>query len=193
MAQRLEVGKWVEKLAAVPAKDFTLNRIDDFMGAFSIQPETLAPYLFYCHTHYTRNLIFKCDLFEIIAICWEVGQCSAIHNHRDQNCWMAVPIGKLRVENFRVEHLDRARGSCKLVPSDVYDMDAEHHGTVQPAEPVHRVLNLAEFAQRATSVHVYSKPYSSCEVYSLEKGTYMDVPLHYSSEYGEFSPEEKLV
>jgi cysteine dioxygenase len=193
MAQRLEVVKWVEKLAAIPAKDFTLSRIDDFMGAFSIQPETLAPYLFYCRTHYTRNLIFKCDLFEIIAICWEVGQISGIHNHRDQNCWMAVPIGKLRVENFRVEHLDRARGACKLAPTDVYDMDAEHHGTVQPAEPVHRVLNLAEFAQRATSVHVYSKPYSSCEIYSLEKGTCMDVPLHYSSEYGELSPEEKFV
>jgi hypothetical protein len=29
-------------------------------------------------------------------------------------------------------------------------------------------------------------------VYSLDKGSYADVPLHYSSEYGKLDPEEKL-
>ncbi len=193
MAQRLEIGKWVERLAAVPAKEFTLPRIDDFMHANLIQPETLASYLFYSCSHYTRNLIFKCDLFEVIAICWDVGQVSRIHNHRDQNCWMAVPIGQLRVQNFRVENRDAVRGACKLRPTDAYDMDPEHPGTVQPEEPVHQVLNLKEFGRRATSIHVYSRPYSSCEVYSLEKGSYADVPLHYSSEYGHLSPDEKLL
>jgi len=55
------------------------------------------------------------------------------------------------------------------------------------------VLNLAEFARRAVSLHIYSRPFSSCEVYSLEKGAYMDVPLSYTSEFGKLSPEEKLV
>jgi cysteine dioxygenase len=193
MAQRLEIGKWVEKLAALPARDFTLERIEDFVRTNGIQPETLAPYLFYCHSHYTRNLIFKCDLFEVMAICWEVGQVSRIHNHRDQNCWMATPIGRLRVQNFRVQERDAVRRTCRLVPSDMYDMDAEHPGVVQPQDPVHQVLNLLEFGQRATSIHIYSKPYDSCEIYLLEKGAYADVPLHYSSEYGELSPSEKLL
>ena len=193
MAQRMEIREWVEKLAAIPAKEFALSRVNDFVHSFQIQPETLAPYLFYCRTHYTRNLIFKCDLFEVIAICWEVGQVSRIHNHRGQNCWMAVPIGRLRVQNFRVDERNAARGTCRLVPSDFYDMDPDHPGTVQPEEPVHQVLNLPEFGQRATTIHIYSKPYSSCEVYSLDKGTYMDVQLYYSSEYGQLSSEEKLV
>ena len=191
--QRLEIKEWVARLAMVPAKEFTVSRIDDFMRAHQIQPESLAPYLFYCRSHYTRNLIFKCKLFEVLAICWEVGQVSRIHNHRDQNCWMAVPIGRLRVQNFRVAERDPGRGACKLHPADAYDMDPEHPGTVQPEEPVHQVLNLKDFGQRATNIHVYSRPYSSCEVYSLEKGTYADVPLHYSSEYGQLSPEEKLL
>ena len=193
MAQRMEIREWVEKLAAIPAKEFALSRVNDFVHSFQIQPETLAPYLFYCRTHYTRNLIFKCDLFEVIAICWEVGQVSRIHNHRGQNCWMAVPIGRLRVQNFRVDERNAARGTCRLVPSDFYDMDPDHPGTVQPEEPVHQVLNLPEFGQRATTIHIYSKPSSSCEVYSLDKGTYMDVQLYYSSEYGQLSSEEKLV
>jgi hypothetical protein len=49
---------------------------------------------------------------------------------------------------------------------------------------VHQVLNLREYKQRAVSLHIYSFPYDSCEVYSTDKGTYMDVPLYYTSEYG---------
>jgi cysteine dioxygenase len=64
---------------------------------------------------------------------------------------------------------------------------------VNPLEPVHQVLNLAEFEQRAVSLHVYSKPFDVCEVYQREKGTYSDVPLHYTSEYGKLNPEEKLL
>jgi cysteine dioxygenase len=192
MPQRLEIGKWVEQLASIPAREFTLDHVGDFVRENLVQPETLAPYLFYAKSHYTRNLIFKCDLFEVMAICWEIGLVSRIHNHRDQNCWMSTPIGKLRVQNFRVEDHDASRHTCHLTPSDAYDMDAEHPGIVQPEEPVHQVLNLPEFGQRATSVHIYSKPYDSCEVYLLEKGVYADAPLHYSSEYGQLSATEKL-
>ena len=46
---------------------------------------------------------------------------------------------------------------------------------------------------RAVSVHVYSKPFDSCEIYSREKGTYFDVSLHYTSEYGRLNPDEKLL
>ena len=115
----------------------------EFTEQKAIQPETLAPYLFYANSHYTRNLIYKCNLFEMMAICWDVGQVSRIHNHRDQNCWMVTPIGRLRVQNFRVENHDAARGSCKLIPSDSYIMDPTHPAVVQPEEPVHQVLNLA--------------------------------------------------
>jgi cysteine dioxygenase len=129
----------------------------------------------------------------VLAICWNVGQVSRIHNHRDQNCWMVTPIGRLRVQNFRVENRDASHGACHLIPTDSYDMDATHPAVVAPEEPVHQVLNLPEFGAQATSVHIYSYPYASCEVYSMERGSYADVPLHYSSEYGKLSPDEKLM
>ncbi len=64
---------------------------------------------------------------------------------------------------------------------------------VNPLEPVHQVLNLAEFKQRAVSIHIYSKPFDSCEVYLRDQGTYSDVPLFYTSEYGKLNPAEKLL
>ncbi|MGH9864281.1 MAG: cysteine dioxygenase [Candidatus Acidiferrales bacterium] len=192
MRQLLAIDDWVKQLAAIPQQEFTIPRIEKYIHDAWIRPETLDPYLYYAKSHYTRNLISKCELFETIAICWEVGQFSAVHNHRDQNCWMAVPIGKLRVQNFRVDGRNPTKGTCHLIASDAYDMDPEHPGTVQPEQPVHQVLNLAEFNQRATSIHIYSYPYASCEMYSVDRGTYSNVPLHYTSEYGKLNPGEKL-
>lgn len=191
--QKLAISDWVEGLAALPHRSFTIERVHDYVSSRAVVPETLEKYLFFSKGNYTRNLIFKNEVFECMAICWEVGQASRIHNHRGQNCWMATPIGRLRVQNFRVENRDAARGSCTLVPTDAFDMDPAHPSYVDPAEPVHQVLNLPEFSQRAVSLHVYSHPFNTCEIYLREKGTYFDVPLHYTSEYGRLNPDEKLL
>jgi cysteine dioxygenase len=191
--EQLAITDWVKGLADIRERDFTLQNVQDYILRHAVRPETLERYLFFSKGNYTRNLIFKNEVFECMTICWEIGQASRIHNHRDQNCWMSAPIGRLKVQNFRVEDKDAAHGKCKLVPTDIYDMDATHPAYVNPLEPVHQVLNLAEFKQRAVSIHVYSKPFDSCEVYLREKGTYCDVPLHYTSEYGKLNPAEKLL
>jgi len=194
--EQLVIDDWVKNLAAIPDRNFTLENVQDFILHHAVRPESLGEYLFFSKGCYTRNLIFKNDMFECMAICWEVGQFSRIHNHRDQNCWMSAPIGRLKVQNFRVQdrHSDGEHcGTCNLVATDVYEMDAVHPAYVNPLEPVHQVLNLPEYNQRAVSIHVYSKPFDMCEVYYRDKGTYTDVPLHYTSEYGKLHPDEKLL
>ena len=194
--EQLAVSDWVKNLATFPERDFTLENVQDFIVRHAVRPETLGKYLFFSKGSYTRNLIYRNDVFECMAICWEVGQFSRIHNHRDQNCWMSAPIGRLKVQNFRVE--DRHSGgdhcgTCNLVATDTYEMDAAHPAYVNPLEPVHQVLNPREYDQRAVSVHVYSKPFDTCEVYLRDQGTYSDVPLHYTSEYGKLQPDERLL
>ena len=191
--EQLAITDWVKGLAAIPERDFTLENVQEYILRHPVRPETLDKYLFFSKGNYTRNLIFKNAVFECMTICWEIGQFSRVHNHRDQNCWMAAPIGRLKVQNFRVEDRDAAHGKCRIVPTDIYEMDAAHPAYVNPLEPVHQVLNLPEFNQRAVSIHIYSKPFDSCEVYLREKGTYSDVPLHYTSEYGKLNPAEKLL
>ena len=72
-------------------------------------------------------------------------------------------------------------------------MNPAHPGYVDPLEPVHEVLNLTEFAERAVSIHVYSRPFDTCEIYHREKDTYANVPLFYTSEYGKLHPDDKLL
>jgi cysteine dioxygenase len=191
--QQLVIDDWVKGLASMRERDFTLEAVQDYILQHAVRPETLEKYLFFSKGNYTRNLVFKNDVFECMTICWEIGQCSRIHNHRGQNCWMSAPIGRLRVQNFRVDERDAKHGTCHIVPTDTYEMDAAHPAYVNPLEPVHQVQNLREFNQRAVSIHVYSKPFDTCEIYQREKGTYADVPLHYTSEYGKLNPAEKLL
>lgn len=194
--EQMLISDWVKNLAAIPESDFTLENVQQYLVHHAVRPESLEKYLFFSKGSYTRNLIFKNHVFECMAICWEVGQFSRIHNHRDQNCWMSAPIGRLKVQNFRVEDRREAgqnAGTCRLVATEIYEMDAQHPSYVNPLEPVHQVLNLPEYNQRAVSLHVYSKPFDTCEVYVKDKGTYSDVPLHYTSEYGKLHPDERLL
>jgi cysteine dioxygenase len=168
-----------------PVHPFTpTDQIIGFLENKPVAPDTLARYLTWDRQHYTRNLIDKTPLYELIAICWDVGQASSVHNHRDQNCWMAVPIGRLLVDNYRVISQKLEAGTCQLESVDTVEMNAKHPCAVDPLEPVHRVYNPREFDQRAVSLHVYSRPFDSCVVYSAEQGTCGEIKLSYHTEYG---------
>jgi cysteine dioxygenase len=183
--KQVPIADFVSELRKFPASAFVgTNEILTFLQNNPVAPDTLDRYLTWDPQHYTRNLIDKTDLYELIAICWDEGQVSSVHNHRDQNCWMAVPIGKLLVENYRVLAQDIEKGTCKLEPSDTLEMNASHPCAVDPHEPVHRVHNPRELKQRAVSLHVYSQPFDSCVVYSPEHGTCGEIKLSYTTEYG---------
>ncbi len=156
----------------------------EYLRTSPVNPESLQPYLFWNAQHYTRNLIDKTDLYELLAICWEAGMKSSIHNHKGQNCWMMAPIGKLAVQNYRVISEDINTQTCNIVPTDVVNITPEHPVAVDPVHPVHDVRNLREWNQRAVSLHVYSHPFDSCVVYSVEQGTCGEIGLRYTSMHG---------
>ncbi len=175
----------VSGLRELPESAFgTTETVRLFLRDHPVDPESLAPYLCWDRQHYTRNLIDRTPLYELMAICWEVGQASSVHNHRDQNCWMAVPIGRLNVENFHLVHQNVEAGISKLEPLNVVEMNVTQPCAVDPADPVHRVVNAREFNQRAVSLHVYSRPFDTCVVYSPDQGTCGEIKLHFTTEYG---------
>lgn len=190
--QLVSVDQFVTGLCEIPKKDFRPGEVYNYLISHPVDERSLEQYLIFSKNHYTRNLIFKNDLFELVAVCWEVGQASQIHNHHNQNCWMAIPIGRLRVQNFRVLEQKDEAGYCRLEPTNAFDIHKHMPAEVDPAEPVHQVLNLAEFDQRAVSLHIYSRPFDRCRVYSLETSEYREIPLYYTTEYGKLCEAEKL-
>ena len=52
-----------------PERDFTLDRVHGFVTDHTIEPHSLEPYLIFRTSHYTRNLLERTNLYEILAIC----------------------------------------------------------------------------------------------------------------------------
>jgi cysteine dioxygenase len=188
----VKIQAFTERLAAIPESDFTHANVLNFMRKNRVEPASLEPYTYFSSEHYTRNLIHRSPLFELLAICWEIGQKSAIHNHRDQSCWMAMAYGRVQVHNFKLIQKDPATGFCELESSSQFVIETESPQEVDPQEPIHQVLNLNSFGSRAVTLHVYSKPYDTCEIYDLPGKRYEDVRLVNTTEYGVVRTGRKL-
>src|ERR1700676_409935 len=134
VSNQVSIDNFVCELRKFPEPAFDgIEEILSFLRRTPVAADTLKPYLIWDTQHYTRNLIDKTSLYELVAICWEVGQASSVHNHRGQNCWMAVPIGRLRVENYHLVSQKLDEGSCELETSDTVEMNPSRPCAVDPA------------------------------------------------------------
>lgn len=179
--KKVAVENLIEGLRAIPDAEFTCDNVYQFLGEHPVDVDSIAKYLHWSQNFYTRNLIYKDERFEMMAICWEKGQVSRVHNHFDQKCWMTVPVGRLHGQNFRVVAINEETGFCKLEETDSFDLSDCLAAKVELEEPVHQILNLPEFGERAVSIHIYSKPYDRCLSYCRETDTFKEVQLCYTS------------
>ena len=179
--QTVDVTKLIDGLREIPDQEFDCDNVYDFLGRNPVSVDSIQKYLFWSEKFYTRNLIFKDDRFEMMAICWEPGHVSRVHNHCEQRCWMTVPIGRLKGQNFAVEEIDETRGYCRLRETDTFELSDCLIAKVELEQPIHQILNLAEFNDRAVSIHIYSKPYDHCLSYCRDTDTFKDVQLYYTS------------
>ena len=105
---------------------------------------------------------------------------------------MATAYGKIQVHNFRLVRKDAAAGSCELVSDSHFLITPDSPQEVDPDEPIHQVLNPASFGCRAVTLHIYSRPFDTCEVYDLAAKRYWDVALVNTSEFGVLKTDIKL-
>ena len=177
----VSVIQLVEGLREIPDEEFDCQPVYDFLSLNPIDTDSIQKYLFWSPSFYTRNLIYKDERFEMMAICWEPGQVSRVHNHCEQRCWMTVPVGRLKGQNFAVEEIDQSRGYCKLRETDTFELAECLAAKVELEEPIHQILNLTEYNDRAVSIHIYSKPFDHCISYCRDTDTFKDVKLYYTS------------
>lgn len=171
----------IQGLREISDPDFTCDNVYDFLAANPVDVASIEKYFHWSENFYTRNLIHKNERFEIMAICWERGQVSRVHNHWDQKCWMMVPVGRLRGQNFAVSAIDESTGYCRLVETNDFELSDCLAAKVDLEEPIHQVLNLQEYGERAVSIHIYSKPYDRCLSYCRDTDTFKEVQLFYTS------------
>src|SRR5258708_37755377 len=152
------IDEFAAGLAAIPEEGFTHHGVLDYLRGHRVNPATLHPCLYFCREKYTRNLILRTPLFELIAICWDVGQVSSIHNHRGQSCWMAIAYGKVQVQNFRLARHDPAQTACELEPTTRFLIDAATPGESDPEGPLPLGADPTSIVPPALARRTFSRP-----------------------------------
>ena len=176
----------------------TLTRVTDYIKSIPVSKEALAPYTWWDENRYTRNLIYRDDLFEVMTICWQPGQRTPAHTHNGQLGWMTVPQGNVTVENFRhvacnaaenqnVVGIDCLGGATEIVMERLEQSEwagADKIATVDKIHTIHRIAN-REAREGAVSLHIYSRPFDSCVAFDLEKQRCFRRTLSYYSKFGQ--------
>src|SRR5260221_11941989 len=187
-------GRWpIDRLIAaldeLPERDLPVAPVLSVLARHPVAPDSLEPFLAWDEQRYPRNLIHKTPLCELLALCWEPGHRAAIHNHDGQLCWMAVPLGRLAVQNYRAKAQDPVTFFCELEAPAAYEMGPPSPLAVEPGEPIHDVANPTAFGGRAVSLHIYSRPFDHCLVYDLAGERYASRRLHYTTVCGKTAPD----
>lgn len=195
---RTSVDDLVEGLKSFERDYITADAISAFMDAHRLSADELRSYTFFREQYYTRNLIFKDDKFEVMAICWKPGQRTVIHSHNGALGWMTVPQGDVVVHDYKYiscDHperqnvvgidclaggheiqLDRTGSVHVASGSPIYQVDKLH--------TIHQIENADQSDVGVVSLHVYSPPIESCVSYDLEKRRCTRKTLSYYSRYG---------
>ena len=134
---------------------------------------------------YRRNLLSLDGLSELLLLGWGEGSGSPVHDHAGQRCWMVVLDGEVEEVQLRTPHPREAPGPLevlrrrRLQPGQVaYLTDALALHQVRPVP-----------GQTALTLHVYSRPILTCQVYDTETGQVRPHQLTYHTLEGEAVPE----
>lgn len=199
----LSIDDLVEKLRSCEKSLITRDSILDLCSSVQISDSSLAPYVTFDDAFYTRNLVYRDDMFEVMTICWKPGQKTAVHTHNGQLCWMIMQRGVLEVVDYKwlgcdhpeyqnVVGLDCVAGSDHIKLDRLNETVATTDGPVLTADKlqtIHQLFNCGEDREAAISIHVYSRPIDSCVAFDMDGQRCYRRQLDYFSEYGEVVPK----
>jgi cysteine dioxygenase len=131
---------------------------------------------------YTRNLVHHEAQFELLLLCWGADQKSPIHNHEGQRCWMAVLDGGVDETLFHFPNdqaepgLIRAKGPARTCRQGQVAFITDEIALHEIAAAAHAP---------AVSLHLYSRPFQTCQVFDRETGRVAVRQLSYFSVRGQ--------
>merc|ERR1712154_625353 len=91
-----------EQLNAVFAYDYVnVDYVQRLLESYKSDPRDWRRYAKWDPHRYTRNLVDEGNgKFNLMALCWNEGQGSSIHDHADADCFVKVLDGQLMETRF---------------------------------------------------------------------------------------------
>jgi cysteine dioxygenase len=145
------------------AKETTLSDLRRLASNLKVNRSELEPHILFTEERYARNLVYKCDDFECLVLCWKPGQRSPIHDHANSICTVYTIDGVLSADNYR----KTANGHVRADYSE--DFKPGSVLSIQTTE-IHQVSNLQE-SSPLISLHFYLGPLENSFLYSVQQPT----------------------
>ncbi len=175
----------LDHLADIEDSAITLDLVSELLANTEISPAHLRPLMNTRKEKYTRSLVHRTDLFDVMVLCWPANKMSPIHDHCDQLGWVRVLKGNLQEIRFDLADPDckPLEGlSCPLIESS---RSVQEAGTVvSGVESQRGIHSLGTLEVDAVSLHVYSKPHDRCRMFDLESG-----PVRWRDLSFDFTPD----
>jgi len=146
-----------------------VNRINIPLSAYTA-------YAFFEENTYTRNCINRTDDYELILLCWDKAEETAIHCHNNQECWVYVLKGEFQEERFQ----ETEKG---LEVKQELDLMEEGVSYMNDDMGYHRLANSE--SSRGMSLHLYMNPIDECNVYNPKSEEFELTAMEYHSYKGE--------
>ena len=140
------------------------RRAAELLRNYASEQDDWRAFALFGEACYTRNRVAREPEFELLLLCWDVGQESPIHNHEGQDCWMAVLDGTLEELRYPMPPSDH-RGPIKASESFLYEQGGV--AFIRDEMGLHLVRPVGG---RAVSLHLYATPYDECNVYCPDTG-----------------------
>lgn len=153
------------------------KRVISEIEQVELTPADLSEYAHFNSERYFRNCIFANDDVELILLCWDANQKTAIHCHDEKECFVKIVEGTIKEEQYIYD--DKL---MKLIPTGSEILTNGETSFIDDAQLFHSLENLND--TRAMSLHMYMKPIQKCKVYNEQKGRLVELSLSYDSYAG---------
>jgi len=189
MAQTtITLPQFLESLTDVEKSPVTLDLVSELLARTEVCKSHLRPLLNFRDEKYTRTLIHRSDVFDVMMLCWPAGKISPIHDHCDQLGWVRVLQGSLQETRYDLcegQGLPKEGEPCLLQESSRGVQTAGE--VVSGVERERGIHSLGTLEEDAVSLHVYSKPHDRCRMFCDEGG-----PVGWRDLRFDFTPDWRL-
>ena len=163
------IQKLLQSLSQSPTEDYnTILKNFDFESVDFSSSESWS------NDCYTRNCLFRDADFELILICWEQGQETAVHGHDGEDCWVYLLEGEMEEVFFKIND-DKALqevGSHKIQPNQLTFMNDK--------VGFHKLKNCNK-SGKSMSLHLYAKPIENCVSFDETTQSFIQRELSYDT------------
>ena len=170
----VQLSALIDALESVP-KDRA--RFHEVMSQVQFKAEVVEKYCRFDHHQYTRNLITRTDQFELLALCWEPGQITPIHDHAGSDGWVYALRGT--IEEVRFQCSLSKDGTPQVERGETLQATVGEMTYINDDIAWHTVANPT--LERAVSLHLYTGPMDSCRYFDPHSRTIKIRQLTYFS------------